>query len=66
VILNRSELKAIFAAPTLLKQRIVLSLIYSAGLRGQEAINLKISDVNFERQTIHIRQSTSKPSSFSR
>jgi len=33
VILNRSELKALFAAPSLLKQRIVLSLIYSAGLR---------------------------------
>ena len=60
VILNRSELKALFAAPMLLKQRIVLSLIYSAGLRGQEVINLKISDVDFERQTIHIRQSKYK------
>jgi len=60
VILNRSELKELFAAPTLLKQCIVLTLIYSAGLRGQEAINLKISDIDFERQTIHIRQSKYK------
>ncbi len=60
VILNRSELKELFAAPTLLKQTIVLSLIYSAGLRGQEAINLKIADVDFERETIHIRQSKYK------
>lgn len=60
VILNRSELKELFAAPQLLKQRIVLSLIYSAGLRGQEVINLKISDVDFERMTIHIRQSKYK------
>ena len=60
VILNRSELKQLFSAPTLLKQRIVLTLIYSAGLRGQEAINLKISDVDFERMTIHIRQSKYK------
>ncbi len=60
VILNRAELKELFAAPTLLKQRIVLSLIYSAGLRGQEVINLKISDVDFERETIHIRQSKYK------
>jgi len=60
VILNRSELKELFSAPTLLKQRIVLSLIYSAGLRGQEAINLKIADVDFERMTIHIRQSKYK------
>jgi integrase/recombinase XerD len=60
VILNQQELKALFAAPTLLKQRIVLTLIYSAGLRGQEVINLKMSDVDFERMTIHIRQSKYK------
>lgn len=60
VILNRSDLKELFAAPKLLKQRIVLALIYSAGLRGQEVINLKISDVDFERMTIHIRQSKYK------
>ncbi|MPM41569.1 Tyrosine recombinase XerC [bioreactor metagenome] len=60
VILNRQELKELFAAPTLLKQRIVLTLIYSAGLRGQEVINLKISDIDFERRTIHIRQSKYK------
>jgi integrase/recombinase XerD len=44
----------------LLKQRVVLALIYSAGLRGQEVINLKISDVDFERKIIHIRQSKYK------
>ncbi len=60
VILNRSELKELFAAPALLKQRIALTLIYSAGLRGQEVINLKIPDVDFERMTIHIRQSKYK------
>ena len=59
-ILNRAELKELFKAPTLLKHRIVLTLIYSAGLRGQEVINLKISDVDFERMTIHIRQSKFK------
>jgi site-specific recombinase XerD len=60
VILNQQELKELFTAPTLLKQRVVLSLIYSAGLRGQEVINLRISDVDFERKTIHIRQSKYK------
>lgn len=60
VILNRAELKELFAAPALLKQRIVLALIYSAGLRGQEVINLKISDVDLERKTLHIRQSKYK------
>ena len=37
-----------------------LALIYSAGLCGQEVINLKISDIDFERKAIHIRQSKYK------
>jgi site-specific recombinase XerD len=60
VILNRSELKELFKAPLLLKHRILLTLIYSAGLRSQEVVNLKISDIDFERRTIHIRQSKYK------
>jgi site-specific recombinase XerD len=57
VILNRSELKALFKAPKLLKHRVILTLIYSGGLRRQEAVNLKIPDIDFERKTIHIRRS---------
>ncbi len=60
VILNQQELKELFAVPKLLKHRVILTLIYSAGLRGQEVINLKISDIDFERKTIHIRQSKNK------
>jgi site-specific recombinase XerD len=59
-ILNREELRQLFIAPKILKHKIVLCLIYSAGLRGQEVINLKISDIDFERKTIHIRQSKYK------
>lgn len=60
VILNRSELKELFKAPKLLKHRIILTLAYSAGLRSQELIKLRISDIDFERKTIHIRQSKYK------
>jgi len=60
VILNRSELRVLFAAPTLLKHRIILTLLYSAGLRSSELINLKISDIDFERKTIHIHQAKYK------
>ena len=60
VILNPSELKALFNAPKLLKHRIILTLAYSAGLRSQELIKLKLSDIDFERKTIHIRQSKYK------
>lgn len=60
VIFNRSELRQLFKSPMLLKHRIALTLIYSAGLRSQETINLKLSDIDFERRTIHIRQSKFK------
>ena len=52
VILNYRELRELFAAPALLKQRIVLTLIYSAGLRSQEVINLKISDVDTSTSSV--------------
>ena len=60
IILNRSELRELFKAPRLLKHRILLTLVYSAGLRGAEVINLRIADVDFERMSIHIRQSKYK------
>lgn len=54
VILNRSELKELFKAPKLLKHKIILTLIYSAGLRSAEVSKLQIADIDFERKTIHI------------
>jgi integrase/recombinase XerD len=36
--------------------RLVLDLCYGCGLRRFEALNLKISDVNFDTKTIHIKQ----------
>jgi integrase/recombinase XerD len=60
IILNHKELRQLFIAPPLLKHRIVLMTIYSAGLRSMEAVNLKLSDIDFERKKIHIRQSKYK------
>jgi integrase/recombinase XerD len=57
VVLNRQECLAMFKAPELLKHRVLLSLIYSAGLRAGEASRLKIADIDSGRMMIHIRQS---------
>jgi len=57
VVLNHAECKALFKAPVLLKHRVLLSLIYSAGLRVSEASLLKIADIDSGRMMIHIRQS---------
>ncbi len=61
---NREELGRLFKEPALLKHRIALILIYSGSLRSQEASNMKISDIDFERKTIHIRQSKYKKDRF--
>lgn len=55
VVLSKEECKRLFSAPTYLKHRIVLSLIYSAGLRISEAVKLKISDIDFDRFTLMVR-----------
>lgn len=57
VVLNYQECMALFRAPELLKHRVLLALIYSAGLRAQEASHLKIGDIDSGRMMIHIRQS---------
>ncbi len=57
VVLNYQECKALFSAPVLLKHRILLALIYSAGLRVREASRLRLSDIDSGRMMIHIRQS---------
>ena len=56
VVLSRQECRRLFKAPTLLKHRIVLSLIYSAGLRLNEVRNLLLTDIDSDRMQIRIRQ----------
>jgi site-specific recombinase XerD len=57
VVMNHAECKALFAAPELLKHRVLLSLMYSAGLRAREASRLQIGDIDSGRMMIHIRRS---------
>lgn len=56
VVLSPRECKNLFAAGRILKHRVLLSLIYSAGLRSKEVRNLRLADVDFDRLMIHIRQ----------
>ncbi|MCP4439337.1 MAG: tyrosine-type recombinase/integrase [Aureispira sp.] len=60
VILSAQEIKTLLCSPKLLKHRILLASIYSAGLRLCEVSGLKQSDICFDRNTIHIRQSKYK------
>ena len=38
-----------------LRNRALLELLYSAGLRSQEAVTLDLGDVDFDREVVHVR-----------
>jgi site-specific recombinase XerD len=41
--------------PLALRTRALFELVYSAGLRAQEAVGLTLADVDFEQETVHVR-----------
>lgn len=53
-VLSKSEIQQIIFNCSNLKHKCILSLIYSAGLRRSELINLKIIDINSERGLVKI------------
>jgi site-specific recombinase XerD len=38
-----------------LRNRALIELVYSAGLRSQEAVDLDLGDVDFEQELVHVR-----------
>ena len=41
--------------PLALRNRALLELLYSAGLRSQEAVSLDLRDVDFDREVVHVQ-----------
>ena len=60
VVFSQQEIKLILKTPKLLKHRVLFAIIYDCGLRISEVINLKLTDVDFNRRQVHIRQSKHK------
>jgi integrase/recombinase XerD len=54
-VLSTEEVMRIFEALDNLKHRVMLMLLYSAGLRRSELINLRIGDVDLHRYMVLIR-----------
>ena len=42
-------------SPLALRNRALLELVYSGGLRSAEAVALDLADVDFERESVHVR-----------
>jgi integrase/recombinase XerC len=51
-----AELDAIAGdGPLAARNRALVELVYSAGLRSQEAVDLDLADVDFEQELVHVR-----------
>lgn len=56
VVLDKSEIKILLNSIQNLKHKAILSLIYSAGLRLSEVIEIKLTDIDSKRMLIKIVQ----------
>ena len=56
VVLSPAEVAAIFQSTPNLKHRTILMTIYAAGLRVSELINLRVTDIDSQRELICVRQ----------
>jgi site-specific recombinase XerD len=43
------------STPLALRNRALVELVYSAGLRSREAVDLDLADVDFEQELVHVR-----------
>lgn len=59
VVLSKNEVLKIISNAGDIFYKTLFSIIYSSGLRIQEALNLRLSDIDPERMQIHIRESKS-------
>ena len=59
-VLSKEEVKLILNAHSNIKHKMMLSLIYSCGLRRSELLNLKPTDIDSKRGIVIIRQSKGK------
>lgn len=54
-VFSREEIKKIIDATSTIKERAIISTLYSCGLRVQELVNLKVTDVDRSQMLIHVK-----------
>ena len=56
IVLSREEVKAIIKCATLLKHRLLVSLLYGCGLRCGEVRSIQLKDIDLHRGMLLVRQ----------
>jgi len=59
-VLSKEEVKAILEAHSNVKHKMMLSMIYSCGLRRSELLNLKPSDIDSKRNIVLLKNAKGK------
>jgi len=59
-VLSKQSVKKLIDSAENIKHKLVLKFLYSSGLRRSELINLKRSDIDFDRNTIKVRKGKGK------
>ncbi len=59
-VLSIEEVKSLLKVIKNIKHKVMFSLIYSSGLRVGEVVLLKLEDIDFDRNLIHIKRAKGK------
>jgi site-specific recombinase XerD len=54
-VLSREEIVKLIVATNNLKHQVIIGILYSAGLRRGELINLRVRDIDFDRKQLWVR-----------
>ena len=63
-VLSKNEVKQILNSCSNIKHKCILMLIYSAGLRRSELLNITVSDIDSERMVIRLTEQKEKKIEF--
>lgn len=55
VVLSKQEVRLLLGTIKSAKHKLLLGMMYSAGLRVSEAVNLKVGDLDFDNQAVMVR-----------
>jgi len=55
-VLSKEEVRSLIDSADNVKSRLIISMLYSSGLRVSELVNLKVSDLNFDEKVGWVRK----------